>query len=273
MKLGASLLLIGTTLTLTACSSDRQEANLQVTDQQNLSELTVQERKIQEMSETDVLLLSDHTLPHHLNLSSGGANGEERLFIDPTLLAIQRHLTEFNIRSVIMDVEEFAANNDIQDKTTFDAAYADYDAVLNEAVKHGVTIIAVHYDADVIPGDTENVPAKYIGGAQVILDSRAARAQSVNLANAIIFDGKILDQLEQLGLRIRPDYDDEIRYQNNLTLNIIGHSSGGGILLEIGAQEQAQKLFGTPEQIVSAIDPVMFSLASTLANFRTTLSK
>ncbi|MGB1667378.1 MAG: hypothetical protein ACPHDP_06835, partial [Pseudohongiellaceae bacterium] len=33
---------------------------------------------------TDVLLVSDHTLPHHFSIDTGGANGEERFFIDPT---------------------------------------------------------------------------------------------------------------------------------------------------------------------------------------------
>ncbi len=38
---------------------------------------------------TDVLLVSDHTLPHDLNIDTGGANGEERVFIDPTLVSLR----------------------------------------------------------------------------------------------------------------------------------------------------------------------------------------
>ncbi len=216
--------------------------------------ITIDDDDSSEEKPVEVMLVSDHTLPSHLNLASGGAEGKERLYIDPTLKRLNEIFTARGITSRVVNVEDYAPGNNIQDKDTFDRAYARYDEVLQQAVADKTTILSVHYDANVIYDATNPSVITYTGGAQVILDERAVSPQTLALATSLIQDYKLLESLNQTGLRIRPEYDDQIRYQNNLTLNIIGHSEGGGLLLEIGAQEQAEQLFGDPEAIVSAIE-------------------
>ncbi len=232
------------------------------------------------MATVDVLLVSDHTLPDHLNLSSGGANGEERLFIDPTLQSLNSKLISRGLNTHILNVEDMVAGKDIQNKATFDTAYTQYDQILQAAVKHGVTIASIHYDADKIPaesyGDNKAYASAeeggkkygYIGGVQLILDERATSDATLNLAEHIIHRDLILQQLNAVGFRIRPGYGDKVRFQNNLTLNIAGHSEGGAFLLEIAPQDQAVRLYGSPEKIVEAIDTPMDALADTLYAFR-----
>lgn len=222
----------------------------------------------EQMAYTDVLLVSDHTLPGHLNLSSGGANGEERLFIDPTIVSLESKLQKLGLTTYVLNVEDMVENKTISDKATFETAYETFDQVLQAAVEAQVTILSVHYDANIIKAEDYGTEQDYVGGAHVILDSRATSAETINFAEDIIFEGKILQKLNDVGLRIRPNYDDEIRFQNNLTLNIIGHSKGGAALLEIGPQEQAQQLFGSPENIVLAIEQPLADLAQTIKTFR-----
>ena len=169
---------------------------------------------------------------------------------------------------MILNVEDVAADGQISSKTEFDSAYATYDDILREAVAQKLTIIAVHYDANILRDEDDPTKVTYTGGAQIILDKRAVSDSTLALANRLIRDDKLLQQLNDTGLRVRPDYDDEIRYQSNLTLNIIGHSDGAGLLLEIGPQEQAIELFGTPEAIVSAIEKPLQTLASAVKSHR-----
>jgi len=51
-------------------------------------------------------------------------------------------------------------------------------------------------------------------------------------------------------------------------MNISGHSAGGAFLLEIAPQDQAVRLYGTPDNIVGAIDGPLSSLADTIGHFR-----
>ena len=232
------------------------------------------------MEEVDVLLVSDHTLPDHLNLASGGANGEERLFIDPTLVSLKKKLEERGLTTYTLNVEDMVVGKDIQSPDTFDAAYKQYDQVLEAAVKHKVTIASIHYDADKIPSEEygknqayasaeeDGKIYGYIGGIQLILDERATSEATLALADRIIRQDKILQQLHEVGFRIRPGYGDKVRFQNNLTLNIAGRSGGGALLLEIAPQDQAVRLYGTPENIVEAIQAPIGSLADTLYAFR-----
>jgi len=235
-----------------------------------------------EMQNTDVLLVSDHTLPGHLNVSSGGANGEERLFSDPVIGSLDSKLQNLGLGTYTLNVEDMTVDRDIQDKETFDAAYASYDRVLEAAVKNGATIVSIHFDADKIPAEDYGNDAAYasaeedgkkygyIGGVQLILDERATSDATLELARLIIHEDRILQQLNDVGFRIRPGYADKIRLQSNITLNIAGHSSGGAFLLEIAPQDQAVRLYETPEKIVEAIDKPLSSLAKTIYNFRQT---
>ena len=235
---------------------------------------------LEAMKEVDVLLVSDHTLPNHLNLSSGGANGKERLFIDPTLQSLNQKLKARGLRTHILNVEDMIVDKTIQDKATFDAAYQQYDQIVKAAVQHGVTIASIHYDADKIlaadygenkayaSAEEDGEKYGYIGGVQLILDERATSDATLSLADRIIHHEKILQQLNDVGFRIRPGYSDKIRFQSNLTLNIAGHSQGGAFLLEIAPQDQAVRLFGRADKVVEAIDTPMESLAETLYAFR-----
>lgn len=233
---------------------------------------------------TDVLLASDHTLPHHLNRSSAGANGEERRFSDPTLASLNDKLTARGLSTYVLNVEDMTTDGEIDDKDVFEAAYAQYDEILRASVAAGATIVAIHYDADLIlaedygkdaayaSADEDGEKYGYIGGIQVILDERATSQATLRLAERIIHEDKILQQLSDVGFRIRPDYDDEVRFQANQTLHIAGHSDGGAFLLEIAPQDQAVRLFGTPDKIVEAIDKPLTSLAESIYQFRNTLS-
>ena len=102
---------------------------------------------------TDVLLVSDHTLPQHLNLSTGGANGEERLFIDPTITSLSDKLLAAGLKPFTLNVEDMTINGEITNRKDFDAAYAQYDEILSAAVNAGATIVAIHYDADLISAE------------------------------------------------------------------------------------------------------------------------
>lgn len=229
---------------------------------------------------TDVLLVSDHTLPHHLNIDTGGANGEERVFIDPTLESLKDKLIDRGLSTYILNVEDMTISGEITDKVAFEAAYALYDEVLKAAVAAKATIVAIHYDADLIPAENYGKNAAYasaeedgeecgyVGGIQLILDERSTSEATLRLANKIIHQDKILNQLHEVGFRIRPDYDDEVRFQANQTMNISGDSAGGAFLLEIAPQAQAVRLYGTPDNIVKAIDGPLSSLANTIDQFR-----
>jgi hypothetical protein len=229
---------------------------------------------------TDVLLVSDHTLPHHFNIDTGGANGEERVFIDPTLESLRDKLIDRGLSTYILNVEDMSIGGEITDKIAFEAAYALYDDVLKAAVAAQATIVAIHYDADLIPAENYGKNAAYasaeedgeeygyVGGIQLILDERSTSEATLRLANKIIHQDKILNQLHEVGFRIRPDYDDEVRFQANQTMNISGHSAGGAFLLEIAPQAQAVRLYGTPGNIVKAIDAPLSSLANAIDHFR-----
>ncbi|AWL10738.1 hypothetical protein HMF8227_00230 [Saliniradius amylolyticus] len=218
-------------------------------------------------SEVEVLLVSDHTLPGHLNLSSGGADGRERIYIDPTLSELQSQFTQLSVTSQILNVEQMV-DGPITTKADFELAYQRYDQVLKTAVEAGVTILALHYDADKIYDDIEPDKVVYEGGAQIILDERSVGNSARLLAESLLFRTQVLRQLEDTGLRIRPGYEKQIRFQPNQTLHIVGHSEGGALLLEIGAQAQAEQLFGGPDQTVAAIKPVLSSLARSVQRFR-----
>ena len=235
---------------------------------------------LERIKSTDVLLVSDHTLPQHLNLDTAGANGEERIFIDPTLESLRDKLTDRGLSTYILNVEDMTISGEITDKVTFETAYALYDEVLKAAVAAQATIVAIHYDADLIPAenygknaayasaDEDGEEYGYVGGIQLILDERATSEATLRLANKIIHQDEILNQLHEVGFRIRPDYDDEVRFQANQTMNISGHSAGGAFLLEIAPQDQAVRLYGTPGNIVKAIDGPLSSLANTIDQFR-----
>jgi len=229
---------------------------------------------------TDVLLVSDHTLPQHLNLSTGGANGEERLFIDPTITSLSDKLLAAGLKSFTLNVEDMTINGEITNRKDFDAAYAQYDEILSAAVNAGATIVAIHYDADLISAEDYGSDATYasaeeegrqygyVGGIQLILDARATSDATLQLAEIIIHQDQILQQLSAVGFRIRPGYDDEVRFQDNQTMRIAGNSEGGAFLLEIAPQDQAVRLFQTPDRIVAAIAQPLVSLADTIRRFR-----
>ena len=247
------------------------------TDLSNIKKISAD---LERIKSTDVLLVSDHTLPHHLNLDTAGANGEERLFIDPTLERLKEKLISRGLNVYILNVEDLTVDGEITDEVAFETAYALYDEVLKAAVVAQATIVAIHYDADLIPAENYGKNAAYasaeeegevygyIGGIQLILDERSTSEATLRLANQIIHQDKILDQLHEIGFRIRPDYDDEVRFQANQTMNISGHSAGGAFLLEIAPQDQAVRLYGTPGNIVRAIDGPLSSLADTIDHFR-----
>jgi hypothetical protein len=250
------------------------------TDLSNIKKISVD---LERIKSTDVLLVSDHTLPQHLNLDTAGANGEERIFIDPTLERLKEKLLSRGLNAYILNVEDLTVDGEITDEDTFEAAYALYDEVLNVAVMAQATIVAIHYDADLIPAenygknaayasaDEDGEEYGYVGGIQLILDERSTSEATLRLANQIIHQDKILDQLHEVGFRIRPGYDGKVRFQANQTMNISGHSAGGSFLLEIAPQDQAVRLYGTPNNIVRAIDGPLSSLADTINYFRKNL--
>jgi len=250
------------------------------TDLSNIKKISVD---LERIKSTDVLLVSDHTLPQHLNLDTAGANGEERIFIDPTLERLREKLLSRGLNAYILNVEDLTVDGEITDEDTFEAAYALYDEVLNVAVMAQATIVAIHYDADLIPAENYGKNAAYasaeedgeeygyVGGIQLILDERSTSEATSRLANQIIHQDKILDQLHEVGFRIRPGYDGKVRFQANQTMNISGHSAGGSFLLEIAPQDQAVRLYGTPNNIVRAIDGPLSSLADTINYFRKNL--
>ena len=235
---------------------------------------------IERLQLTDVLLVSDHTLPHHLNLSTGGANGEERLFIDPTIASLSAKLMANGLHTYTLNVEDMITNGEIENREVLDAAYARYDKFLRAAVEMSATIIAIHYDADFISpeeygtnatyasADEDGSQFGYVGGIQIILDKRAASEATLKLVERIIHEDKILQQLHAVGFRIRPGYADEIRFQENQTMHIAGASKGGAFLLEIAPLDQAVRLFKTPDQVVNAIEKPLTSLAQTIRQFR-----
>lgn len=238
------------------------------------------EGDLERIRTTDVLLVSDHTLPQHLNLSTGGANGEERLFIDPTITSLSDKLLAAGLKPYTLNVEDMTINGEITNRKDFDAAYAQYDEILSAAVNAGATIVAIHYDADLISAEDYGSDAAYasaeeegrqygyVGGIQLILDARATSDATLQLADIIIHRDQILQQLSAVGFRIRPGYDDEVRFQDNQTMHIAGNSEGGAFLLEIAPLDQAVRLFQTPDRIVAAIAQPLASLADTIRRFR-----
>ncbi|WP_209328613.1 hypothetical protein [Pseudoalteromonas sp. PA2MD11] len=247
-------------LMLTACSTVKL-------DQNNGSKPTLVEIA-QKVTSAKVIILTDHTLPGHLNLSSGGAADKERLFIDPAADVFAQQLSEHGLKSTILKVEDMIPEDIITTKEQFDQAYANYDQLLKQAVAQGDTIISLHFDADIIMGKDYKDNQLYIGGVQIILDERAVSPETFKLSYYLLHDYPLFDTLNSAGFRTRPGYQDKPRYQNNLTLNITGHSSGGGILLELAPQEQAIRLYDTPENTAHALIPALSVLAKAVSDFR-----
>jgi hypothetical protein len=227
------------------------------------------EEVITKMRSIDVLLLSDHTLPGHLNLSSGGANGIEREFIDPAIVVARDYMQAQGLSSYILNVEDMLSDKQIiKTKQEFDLAYGNYDKVLEAAVANKVTIISLHFDADIIMAEDYQEGTTYIGGAQIILDARNVSPASFKLSYFMLHDYKLLESLNQAGFRIRPDYENAIRYQPNQTLHIIGGSPGGAFLLELAAQDQAIRLYRDAKGTAEALRPSLQILAKGIEGFR-----
>ncbi len=224
---------------------------------------------ITEMENTQVLILSDHTKPGHLNLSTAGADSKERNFIDPAIVKFNQALKQRNLSTYVLNVEDMLFDKEvIRTKEEFNLAYENYDKVLKAAVKHNVTIISLHFDVDIVLADDYKDGSLYVGGVQIILDKRNISAETFKLTYYLLHDYKILQTLNEAGFRTRPGYDDEIRYQDNLTLNITGGSKGGSLLLELAPQRQAVRLYGTPEKTANALAPSLALLAKVIDDFR-----
>ncbi|AFU98703.1 hypothetical protein M5M_07560 [Simiduia agarivorans SA1 = DSM 21679] len=215
-----------------------------------------------------VLIATDHTLPQHYGEASAGAEGREREYIDPAARAFAAYLAEQNLGAYVLTVEDQHCSGRIEDKAGFNQAYARYDALLKQAVAAGFTIVALHFDADRLPPEASLADAHYIGGVQLIIDSRAISPATASLTDYLLNDVKLLQHLGSTGLRLRPDYETRLREQNNQTLHIAGHSAGGAFLLELGSQQQARTLFGQPDQVVNALQPSLALLAGAIAQWR-----
>ncbi|WP_394172983.1 hypothetical protein [Thalassotalea litorea] len=225
-----------------------------------------------QLDAVDVLLVSDHTLPEHFNMGTGGAQGKERVFIDPASKVLASELNKLGLNSFTLNVEDMTfGRGELNDKASVNAAYSDYDTVLKKAVENGISIISLHFDADILiaEGDLE---ANYIGGTQIIFDPEHLSSGSYRLGYSLLHDYQILESLLAAGFRPRPGYRHEFRFQANQTLKIIGDSAGGGLLLELASQEQAMRLYRSPEAIVAALQPSLQLLARGINDFRWQLS-
>ncbi|WP_404343384.1 hypothetical protein [Pseudoalteromonas mariniglutinosa] len=225
----------------------------------------------QRVNDAEVVILTDHTLPGHLNLSSAGASAKERVFIDPAAAVFAKQLQKVGLAHTTLNVEEMIPDAKISTREQFDKAYKNYDMLLAQAVKQGDTLISLHFDADIIMSENYKDNEHYVGGVQIILDERAVSPETFKLSYYLIHDYPLFASLNEAGFRIRPGYSDKPRYQNNLTLNITGHSTGGGLLLELAPQDQAIRLYDTPEKTAQALLPSLAILAKGIADFRKTL--
>ncbi len=256
-------LVISCCLILSACSVSPSPSSSQQVKLANI------EQVIAKMENTEVLILSDHTKPEHLNLSSGGAQGVERDFIDPAVIKLTHALTQQKLSTYVLNVEDMLFDKAIiKNRKDFNLAYANYDKVLKAAVKNDITIISPHFDSDIILAEEYKDGSLYIGGVQIILDKRNISPETFKLTYYLLHDYKILQSLNEAGFRTRPGYDNEIRYQDNQTLHITGGSKGGGFLLELAAQEQAIRLYGTPIKTAEALEPALTLLAKAIKDFR-----
>lgn len=236
-------------------------------DFNNLTEI------LSKLDDVDVLLVSDHTLPEHFNMGTGGAQGKERVFIDPSSDVLASELNKLGLNSFTLNVEDMTfGEGDLNNKQAVNAAYVEYDKVLKTAVANGITIIALHFDADIMIGDGET-EANYIGGTQIIFDPENFSSGSYRLGYYLLHDYQILESLLDAGFRPRPGYRYEFRFQANQTLKIIGGSAGGGLLLELASQQQAMRLYRSPEAVVAALEPSLQLLAQGISDFRWQLSQ
>lgn len=208
-----------------------------------------------------VLLVSDHTYPTHYSDGTSGADGVERLYIDPVIQSLKVKLENKGVSVGVLNVEDLAESSAIDDRDKMNAAYGNYDEILQKYTDASATILAIHFDADIIEGG-------YIGGAQLILDERSAGAASVDFASELIDVLGFLEAIGATGLRIKPDFEREIKYQKNQTLNIIGASKGAGLLIEMGPMRQAMNLFGDPIETAAGLDKPLNILAEGIISFR-----
>ncbi|MDQ9090207.1 hypothetical protein RC083_01230 [Pseudoalteromonas haloplanktis] len=222
----------------------------------------------EQVKQANVVILTDHTLSTDLNLSSGGAQGRERDFIDPAAKVFAKQLQTQGLSYTILKVEELIDSGKITTKEQFTLAYKNYDKLLQQAVSEGDTLISLHFDADIIMAEDYKGKELYIGGVQIILDERAVSNETFKLSYFLLNDYPLFSSLKEAGFRVRPGYEFEPRYQSNLTLNITGHSTGGGILLELAPQEQAIRLYGTAARTAQALEPSLAILAKSVADFR-----
>lgn len=254
------LSILASMLILSACSNTN--------DVQTVKPLPSFAQSSEQVKQADVVILTDHTLPEDLNLSSGGAQGRERDFIDPAADAFAKQLQAQGLSYTLLKVEELIDSGRITTKEQFNLAYENYDKLLKQAVSEGDTLISLHFDADIIMAEEYKGKELYIGGVQFILDERAVSDETFKLSYFLLNDYPLFSSLKKAGFRIRPGYEFEPRYQGNLTLNITGHSTGGGILLELAPQEQAIRLYGTAANTAQALEPSLAILAKSVADFR-----
>lgn len=92
------LSILASILILSACSNTN--------DVQTVKPLPSFTQFSEQVKQAKVVILTDHTLPEDLNLSSGGAQGRERDFIDPAADVFAKQLQKQGLRYTILKVEE-----------------------------------------------------------------------------------------------------------------------------------------------------------------------
>jgi len=225
----------------------------------------------------DVLIISDHTKLKPFNLDTSGFNGIERTYVDPSIELFKNILKERGLKTAVLHIEDLALDHEILSRKHQDELYSTYDQILIEAAQQNVTIISLHLDAEKIatndlsqityPTNTDAETYLYLGGAQIILDPRNISNESLQLAQKLLFSD-IFPFMQNIGISIRPTYSSRLRLQSNISMHLAGSSKGGAALIELGALDELQRLFNTPEAIAKNLHQPLEEVATIISDHR-----
>lgn len=225
----------------------------------------------------DVLIISDHTKSKPFNSDTSGFNSIERTYVDPSIELFENILKERGLQSAVLHIEDLALDHEILTRKHQDELYSTYDQILIEAAQQNVTIISLHLDAEKIatndlsqipyPTNTDTETYLYLGGAQIILDPRNISNESLQLAHKLLFSN-FFSLIQNKGISVRPTYTSRLRLQANISMHLAGSSTGGAVLIELGALDQLKRLFNTPEAIAKNLRQPLEEVAKIIEDHR-----
>lgn len=223
---------------------------------------------LSQLPNLDLLIVSDHTKASDFNNKSAGAEDIERDFIDPAVAILVQEANLVGLKVAVLNVEDMLPSGVITDESAHKLAYEHFDSVLQASAEYNLTVVSLHFDADIVMAHQRKDEKTYIGGAHLVQDDRNLSDQSFKLAYYLLHDHKLLSYLQSAGFRIRPGYEQQVKYKKNITMNYTGSSEGGAVMIQLAALNQAIRKANNGEQTAKLMQPALKQVALAVEGFR-----